>query len=176
MRTCNHSAECGVQLMRTKAASLQAVVLEATLAYGQFATMITSSSAGVERKAWSDINKYDTVSVCVPKNSVFINEGWCRPLNESTRKRLVGLTKRVEERSWERSEDGDRDYQANLTASTVNVSALDYVIRQYIARINETLVRDRRKQAKSVGLQALLKFTNQHLMRSSSSGAITPAR
>lgn len=74
------------------------------------------------------------------------------------------------------SEDGDRDYEANLRASTVTVSALDYVLCQYIARINETLARDRWKQAKLVGLQALLKFTNKHLMRSTSSVAIAPTR
>lgn len=165
MRAYNPATERIAELVHAKPVTIQVVDLANAIADGQLDLMITSSWTGVETKAWSRLGHYYKVSAWIPKNIVFINKSIFDKLDAASRNALLDLAKQAEERGWKLSENSDREYEAQLTANKINVSTMDFFLRQYLDRIGETLAREWLKQAGHDELKVLLQYTTDRSMR-----------
>lgn len=165
MRAYNPATVRIAELVHARPVSIQVVDLTKAIADGQLELMITSSSTGVETKAWTRLGHYYKVSAWIPKNIVFINKAAFEKLDATSRVTLLDLARSAEERGWKLSENSDREYEAQLAANKINVSTMDFFIRQYLDRIGEKLAREWLKQAGNDELKVLLQYTTNRSIR-----------
>lgn len=165
MRAYNPATVRIAELVQAKPVSIQVVDLAQAINEGRLDLMITSSGTGVETKAWTRLKNYYKVSAWIPKNIVFIRKSIFDKFDEPTRNTLISLAKKAEERGWKLSEARDREYEAQLVAHKVNVSSMDFMIRQYLDRIGENLAREWLKSAGQDELKILLQYTTDRTTR-----------
>jgi TRAP-type C4-dicarboxylate transport system substrate-binding protein len=159
MRTYNPASKRIAELIRAKPVTIQVVDLEKAIVGGQLDLMLTSSWTGVETKAWQRMKHYYKVTAWIPKNIVFINKAIFDKLDEDSRQQLHRAAAVAEKRGWAMSRSSDDEYEAQLTARKVNVSTMEFFLRQYLDRIGETLAREWLKSAGSEELKVLLQYT-----------------
>lgn len=169
MRAYNPATVRIAELVHAKPVTIQVVDLGQAIADGRLDLMITSSWTGVETKAWTRMGHYYKVSAWIPKNIVFINQAIFDKLDASSRAALLELAISAEERGWAMSENSDRAYEAQLAANKIDVSTMDFFMRQYLDRIGETLAREWLKQAGHDELKILLQYTTERSMQKSAS-------
>lgn len=167
MRAYNPATERVAQLIRAKPVTIQVVNLAQAIEEGALDLMITSSGTGVETRAWTRLGYYYKVNAWIPKNVVFLRTAIFNKLDAASRSTLLRLARQAEERGWKLSEISDRDYEALLAAKKINVSTMDFFIRQYLDRIGENLAREWLKEAGHDELKVLLKYTTDRSMRAS---------
>ncbi|OGB23789.1 MAG: hypothetical protein A3I66_21215 [Burkholderiales bacterium RIFCSPLOWO2_02_FULL_57_36] len=161
MRAYNPATVRIAELVHARPVSIQVVDLAKAIADGQLELMITSSSTGVETKAWTRLGHYYKVNAWIPKNIVFINKTTFGKLDAASRTILLDLARNAEERGWKLSENSDREYEAQLAANKINVSTMDFFMRQYLDRIGEKLAREWLKQAGNDEWKVLLQYTTE---------------
>lgn len=167
MRTYNHASKRIAELIHAKPVTIQVVDLEKAIADGDLDLMLTSSWTGVEAKAWQRLQHYYKVSAWIPKNIVFVNKAIFDKLDKTSQKQLLGLARTAEQRGWEMSRNSDQKYEDLLAAHNINVSTMDFFLRQYLDRIGETLAREWLKRAGGEELQVLLQYTSNRSLRHS---------
>ncbi len=169
MRAYSPATERIAELVHAKPVTIQVVELTKAIENGKLDLMITSSLTGVETKAWTRLGHYYKVSAWIPKNVVFINKAIFDKLDAKSRATLLELADSAEQRGWKMSENIDREYETQLAANKINVSTMDFFIRQYLDRIGETLAREWLKQAGDNELKILLQYTTERSMQRSTS-------
>lgn len=164
MRTFNPATEQIARLVRATPVSVQAVDLENVVAQRGLDLMITSSSTGVDSKAWTGFTHYYKATVYIPKNIVFVNKAVLEKLSEEQRNKVMKLAQEAEQRGWEASQQNDRENEAKLGQRDMNVSTLDFHMRQYLDRVGENVARQWLKDAGPDALQVLLRYTTERSM------------
>jgi TRAP-type C4-dicarboxylate transport system substrate-binding protein len=165
MRSYNHATERISELVGATPVTIQVVELTKAIAEGKLDMMLTSSSTGVDTKAWTNLRHYYQVNAWLPKNMVFISKKVFDGLDADTKKKLFDAARIAEQRGWRLSENTDREFEAQLVANKVNVSSVDPFIRRYLDRIGENLAREWLKQAGQDELNILLKYTTDRSMK-----------
>jgi len=164
MRSYNPATNRIAELVHAQPVKIEVVDLTTAIAAGKLDMMLTSSWTGVETRAWSSLHYYYKVSAWIPKNMVFISDKVFDALDKDTRDQLIRLANVAEERGWKMSQNSDQAYENQLVANKVNVSTLDFFIRQYLDRIGESLAREWLKRAGHEELMVLLQYTTNRSM------------
>jgi TRAP-type C4-dicarboxylate transport system substrate-binding protein len=165
MRVYNPASERISQLVGATPVTIQVVDLTSAIAEGKLDLMLTSSWTGVDTKAWSNLRYYYQVNAWFPKNMVFISKKIFDQLDAETQKKLMNAAEVAEQRGWKLSQSTDREFENQLIANKIQVSAMDPYIRRYLDRIGENLAREWLKQAGNDELNVLLKYTTDRSMR-----------
>jgi TRAP-type C4-dicarboxylate transport system substrate-binding protein len=165
MRVYNPASERISQLVGATPVTIQVVDLTSAIAEGKLDLMLTSSWTGVDTKAWSNLRYYYQVNAWFPKNMVFISKKIFDQLDAETQKKLMNAAEVAEQRGWNLSQSTDREFENQLIANKIQVSAMDPYIRRYLDRIGENLAREWLKQAGNDELNVLLKYTTDRSMR-----------
>jgi len=165
MRTYNPATERIAELIRATSVMIQLVDLAKAMSEERFDLMLTSSWSGVETKAWTKFQHYYKVNAWIPKNVLFINKKVFDNLEVDMQKLLLEQAAAAERRGWRLSQESDREYENQLAANRMQVSTMDFFIRQYLDRIGETLAREWLKQAGQDELKVLLQYTTERSMK-----------
>jgi TRAP-type transport system periplasmic protein len=165
MRSYNDATKRIAEHLKLRPVAIQAVDLGKAIADDSLDVMITSSTTGVETRAWSALNHYYKVNAWIPKNIVFINKATFSALDADTRQKLLDAARASEERGWRQSESSDARYEVALSANKMNISHLDPLIRRYLDRIGENLAREWLKKAGREELMVLLTYTTDRSMK-----------
>lgn len=165
MRSYSPATERIAELIGAKPVTIQAVDLSKAIYDERLDLMITSSSTGVDTKAWSALKHYYKVTAWIPKNIVFIDQKQYSSLDKENRKKVGDAARMAEERGWRMSQDSDLRAESQLAANKINVSTIDFIIRSYLDRLGETLAREWLKKAGNDELSVLLKYTTERSTR-----------
>lgn len=159
MRVYSPSTERIAQLLGARPVTFQVIDLGKALAAGRIELMLTSSWTGVDTRAWSSMKHYYKVNAWLPKNMVFLSKSVFDALSPADRKQMLDAAKVAEARGWQMSQDSDIDYEKQLKSNGIKVSGLDFMLRNHLDRIGETLAREWLKKAGVNEMKVLLKYT-----------------
>jgi TRAP-type C4-dicarboxylate transport system substrate-binding protein len=159
MRVYTPATERIAQLLGARPVTFQVIDLGKALAAGRIELMLTSSWTGVDTHAWSSMKYYYKVNAWLPKNMVFMSKELYNGLSEADRKQLLNAAKTAETRGWQMSQDSDAEYEKQLKANGIKVAGLDFMIRNYLDRVGETVAREWLKKAGVDEMNVLLKYT-----------------
>ena len=165
MRSYNPATERIAELLGARPVPIQSVDLPKAIAEEKFDLMITSSSTGVETRAWTGLKHYYKVSAWVPKNMVFMDKKLFDRLSAETQKKIAEAARAAEERGWRLSHESNLNAESQLAANKVNVSTIDFIIRSYLDRLGESVAREWLKKAGNEELGVLLKYTTERSTR-----------
>lgn len=165
MRAYNPATERIAQLIHAKPISVQAVNLNKAISGGELDLMFTSSTTGVESVAWQGLQHYYKVTAWIPKNIVFISKASFGTLDKDSQQQLLRLAEVAEKRGWQMSQSSDKEFESQLAGNKMNISTMDFFIRQYFDRIGETLAREWLKEAGNEELKILLQYTANRSLR-----------
>jgi TRAP-type C4-dicarboxylate transport system substrate-binding protein len=159
MRVYNPTTERIAELIGARPASIQVIDLGKALSSKRIGLMLTSSWTGVDTRAWSAMKYYYKVNAWLPKNMVFISKAVYEALSPEDQKAILQAAGVAEVRGWQMSQASDEDYVKQLKANGIKVAGLDFMIRNYLDRVGETVAREWLKKAGVDELKALLKYT-----------------
>ncbi|WP_292936755.1 TRAP transporter substrate-binding protein [Noviherbaspirillum sp.] len=165
MRSYGPATERIAELIGARPMTIQAVDLEKAIAEEKLDLILTSSSTGVDTRAWTTLKHYYKVSAWIPKNMVFIDRKLYDGLDTRTREKLDEAARSAEERGWRLSQESNQSAENQLAANKVSVSTIDFIIRSYLDRLGETLAREWLKKAGNDELSVLLKYTTERSAR-----------
>jgi TRAP-type transport system periplasmic protein len=165
MRSYSPATERIAELVGAKPITIQSVDLTKAIAEEKLDLMITSSSTGIDTKAWSTLKHYYRVTAWIPKNMVFMNKKLFDSLKPVVQKSIIDAAHKAEERGWRLSQENNRSAEAELAANRIQVSTIDFVIRSYLDRIGESLAREWLKKAGADELGVLLRYTTERSSR-----------
>lgn len=161
MRTYNGATDRIAELIQARPVTIQAIALQPAIADGALDLMLTSSSTGVEARAWRGLRYYYKVNAWIPKNTVFIRKEQFDKLDKNSQIQLLQLARVAEERGWNMSQAADKADESRLASNRVAISTMDFFIRQYLDRLGETLAREWLKHAGDAELEVLLCYTSR---------------
>ncbi len=165
MRAYNPATVRIAELVKATPITIQVVDLAKAISEERLDLMITSSWTGVETQAWTKLTHYYKVSAWIPKNVVFVSKRAFDSLDPESREKLLALARTAEKRGWKLSRNSDQEYEDRLAANKINVSTMDFFLRQYLDRIGENLAREWIKEAGSDQLGVLLRYTSERSMK-----------
>jgi TRAP-type C4-dicarboxylate transport system substrate-binding protein len=159
MRAYSPGTERIAQLIGARPVTVQVMDLGKALAARRVELMLTSSWTGVDTRAWSAMKYYYKVNAWLPKNMVFISKQIFDGLSAGDRKLLLDAAKTAEARGWQMSQESDAEYEKQLKANGIKIAGLDFMIRNYLDRVGETVAREWLKKAGVNEMKVLLKYT-----------------
>lgn len=165
MRTYSPATQRIAELMGAVPVTIQLADLPKAMEEGKFDVMLTSSSSGVETKAWTKMPYYYRVSAWIPKNVVFINSKVFDKLDAETKSKVVEAAKVAEQRGWKVSREKDANNESELAANKMEIATIDPFLRKSLDRYGETLTREWLKKAGGEELTVLLKYTTDRSMK-----------
>lgn len=100
-----YNAQLEEMAVQANAAPVQIEVPDIPQAFatGQVEAMITSSSTGVNSKAWDFLSHFSPINAWLPKNVVVVNKRVFDGLDDATRAALLDAAAKAEARGWEMS-------------------------------------------------------------------------
>jgi TRAP-type C4-dicarboxylate transport system substrate-binding protein len=165
MRVYTPTTERIAQLLGARPVTFQVIDLGKAIAAKRIELMLTSSWTGVDTHAWSSMKYYYKVNAWLPKNMVFISKAIFDGLSPSDRKLLLDAARTAETRGWQMSQESDAEYEKQLKANGIKVAGLDFMIRNHLDRIGETVAREWLKKAGVNEMKVLLKYTVERSAR-----------
>lgn len=159
MRVYTPATERIAQLLGARPVTFQVIDLGKALAAGRIELMLTSSWTGVDTRAWRSMKYYYRINAWLPKNMVFLSKRVFDGLSEADRKQLLDAADVAERRGWQMSQESDAEYERELKNNGIKVAGLDFMIRNYLDRIGETVAREWLKKAGANEMKVLLKYT-----------------
>ena len=165
MRSYNPASERIAELAMANAVPVQAIDLEKALAADKLDLMITSSSTGVEARAWSRMTYYYRANAWIPKNIVFISQKIFLALTPGLQQKVMQAAQQAEQRGWEMSKNSDATYENQLRQNKVRIERVDAMLRNNLDRLGEQFVREWLKTASNEDIAVLLKYTTDRSMK-----------
>lgn len=153
------------ELVGAKPVTIQAAELSKAIADDKVDLMLTSSSTGVDTKAWSKMKYYYKVVAWIPKNIVFINNKFFTKLSSNAQLQIMQEAATAEARGWVASQQSDATNETMLKSKNTNVAQMDYVIRTYLDRIGEKLSREWLASAGTEKMMVLLDYTTKRSLK-----------
>jgi TRAP-type C4-dicarboxylate transport system substrate-binding protein len=124
-------------------------------ATGAVEAMITSSSTGVDSKAWDYLTHYYDIQAWLPKNIVFVNERAFRRLTEAQQTAVVQAAEAAERRGWEMSRQETETRTRQLRENGIRVSAPSPELVAGLRRVGEQMIAEWRQAAGAEGATVL---------------------
>jgi len=124
-------------------------------ATGAVEAMITSSSTGVDSKAWDYLTHYYDIQAWLPKNVVFVNERSFRRLTEAQQAAVLQAAEAAERRGWEMSRQETETRTRQLRENGIQVNAPSPELVAGLRRVGEQMIAEWRQAAGAEGAAVL---------------------
>ena len=160
-RTYNAATERFAQLAGAMPTQVEVPDIPQAFATGRVAGMITSSTTGVNSKAWDYLSHYTDTRAFLPKNIIVVNTNALDVLDASDRAAILQAAKRAEERGWAMSmAETDKQTHA-LGDNGLVVSEPSASLRADLSRIGEQMTREWVARAGTAGTDLLTRFEEE---------------
>ena len=167
MRSYNTTTERVAQIIGASPITIQAVELAKAIADKKIDLMLTSSSTGVDSKAWSSMKHYYKVNAWIPKNIVFINRTVFAKLSLDHQKKILAAAAEAETRGWKLCKEKDAEFEAQLVSHGITVTSIDPLIRNKLDRAGEQLMREKLKTISAKDARALAQILIEYTIKKS---------
>jgi TRAP-type C4-dicarboxylate transport system substrate-binding protein len=142
MRAYNPYTTKIAQMVKAQPVTIQLAELGQALATGAVDNFLTSSASGVDSKLYEQTKYFYIVNGWLPRNATVVNKKAFDALDKATQDAVVAAGKAAEERGWAASRAKDAGYIAELTKQGMTTGQPSNEIRDGLAKIGDTMVRD----------------------------------
>jgi TRAP-type C4-dicarboxylate transport system substrate-binding protein len=142
MRAYNPYTTKIAQMVKAQPVTIQLAELGQALATGAVDNFLTSSASGVDSKLYEQTKYFYIVNGWLPRNATVVNKKAFDALDKATQDAVVAAGKAAEERGWAASRAKDTGYIAELTKQGMTTGQPSNEIRDGLAKIGDTMVRD----------------------------------
>ena len=142
MRAYNPYTTKIAQMVKAQPVTIQLAELGQALATGAVDNFLTSSASGVDSKLYEQTKYFYIVNGWLPRNATVVNKKAFDALDKATQDAVVAAGKAAEERGWAASRAKDAGYIAELTKQGMSTGQPSNEIRDGLAKIGDTMVRD----------------------------------
>lgn len=168
-RTYNAATERFAQLAGAAPTQVEVPDIAQAFATGRVEGMITSSTTGVNSKAWDYLGYYTDTRAFLPKNIVVVNTDTFNALTEAQKRAVRAAAARAEERGWQLSlEETSRQTQA-LAENGINVTTPSAELASALAEIGSSMAGEWVSRAQNRGAALLERFRAAQSATASSS-------
>lgn len=151
MRAYNPATTRIAQLLKAQPVTIQLAELGQALATGGVQNFLTSSASGVESKLHEQVKYFYPVSAWLPRNATVVSQKAFDALDKPTQDALLKAAAAAEQRGWATSEKLDGEYQKELAAKGMTISAPSDSVKKELAAIGETMTAEWLKTAGAEG-------------------------
>lgn len=151
MRAYNPATTRIAQLLKAQPVTIQLAELGQALATGGVQNFLTSSASGVESKLHEQVKYFYPVSAWLPRNATVVSQKAFDALDKPTQDALLKAAAAAEQRGWATSEKLDGEYQKELAAKGMTISAPSDSVKKELAAIGETMTAEWLKTAGADG-------------------------
>jgi TRAP-type C4-dicarboxylate transport system substrate-binding protein len=156
MRAYSPQTERLAQLAGAVPTQVEVPDLAQAFTTGRVNAMITSTSTGVNTKAWDYLKYFYEVNAFLPKNIVVVNKKAFEALDAGTQKAVLDAAAKAETRGWEMSEADHTAQRKVLEQNGIKVSAGSDALRASLREIGKQMGAEWGKEAGAEG-EAVLK-------------------
>jgi TRAP-type C4-dicarboxylate transport system substrate-binding protein len=151
MRAYNPATTRIAQLLKAQPVTIQLAELGQALATGGVQNFLTSSASGVESKLHEQVKYFYPVSAWLPRNATVVSQKAFDALDKPMQDALLKAAAAAEQRGWATSEKLDGEYQKELAAKGMTISAPSDSVKKELAAIGETMTAEWLKTAGAEG-------------------------
>lgn len=151
MRAYNPATTRIAQLLKAQPVTIQLAELGQALATGGVQNFLTSSASGVESKLHEQVKYFYPVSAWLPRNATVVSQKAFDALDKPMQDALLKAAAAAEQRGWATSEKLDGEYQKELAAKGMTISAPSDSVKKELAAIGETMTAEWLKTAGADG-------------------------
>ena len=154
-RTYNAATERFAQLAGAVPTQVEVPDIPQAFATGRVAGMITSSTTGVNSKAWDYLSHYTDTRAFLPKNIIVVNTDSLNALEDSDRSALLAAAARAEARGWEMSRAETDKQTQSLADNGIVVDFPTDALRQALSRIGSEMADEWVERAGGAGARLI---------------------
>lgn len=141
-RTYNAATERFAQLAGAVPTQIEVPDIAQAFATGRVEGMITSSTTGVNSKAWDYLGYYYDTRAFLPKNVVVVNTRALEALPEDHRQAILDAAVRAEERGWQMSMRETEVQTSTLAENGIAVSPPSAELAEALGRIGQQMAEE----------------------------------
>ncbi|MBS9777904.1 MAG: TRAP transporter substrate-binding protein [Gammaproteobacteria bacterium] len=157
-RTYNAITAELASLLGADAKNVQYSDLAKEFSGGGLDIMMTSSTGGVNLKAWNYVKNYTKIDASFPKNIVFINKDIWESLDSNTQAAIKESAKQAEKHGWELSKSEQKNNELILSENGIEVSQPKKTLKQLLLRVGQKLDSEWRQKADDNSLKVMKEF------------------
>ncbi len=150
-RAYNTTTERIAQLTGAIPTQIEVPDIPQAFSTGRVQAMITSSSTGVNSKAWDYLKYYYDLQAWLPKDIIFVNKDAFDKLDDKTRSALLEAAAQAEKRGWELSKQENRTQLEVLARNGIKVEKPNAQLEASFRKIGETMTEEWVKRAGPAG-------------------------
>lgn len=150
-RAYNTTTERIAQLTGAIPTQIEVPDIPQAFSTGRVQAMITSSSTGVNSKAWDYLKYYYDLQAWLPKDIIFVNKDAFDKLDDKTRSALLEAAAQAEKRGWELSKQENRTQLEVLARNGIKVEKPSAQLEASFRKIGETMTEEWVKRAGPAG-------------------------
>lgn len=150
-RAYNTTTERIAQLTGAIPTQIEVPDIPQAFSTGRVQAMITSSSTGVNSKAWDYLKYYYDLQAWLPKDIIFVNKDAFDKLDDKTRSALLEAAAQAEKRGWELSKEENRTQLEVLARNGIKVEKPSAQLEASFRKIGETMTEEWVKRAGPAG-------------------------
>ncbi|MEM9358400.1 MAG: TRAP transporter substrate-binding protein [Pseudomonadota bacterium] len=162
-RTYNAAKERLAQLAGAVPTQIEVPDIPQAFSTGRVQGMITSSTTGVNAKAWDFLDHYYDTRAFLPKNVIVVNTRALEALTTEQRNAVFAAAARAEERGWEMSREETSVQTRALGENGITVSDPSPSLRRALNEIGEKMAAEWAARAGSSGAILLDEFRKMQL-------------
>jgi TRAP-type C4-dicarboxylate transport system substrate-binding protein len=141
-RTYNAATSRLAQLVKAVPTQIEVPDIPTAFATGRVEAMITSSSTGVDSKAWDFLTHFHDLQGWQPRNIVLANKSAFDGLTADRRKALTDAAKAAEDRGWATSEKETVDKTKVLADNKIVVVQPTPELKKALQEVGATMARE----------------------------------
>lgn len=157
-RTYNAATERLAQLAGAVPTQIEVPDIPQAFSTGRVEGMITSSTTGVNAKAWDFLDHYYDTQAFLPKNVIVVNTQALDSLPQDQREAVLAAAARAEERGWEMSRQETEVQTRTLGDNGIAVAEPSPSLRRALNQIGETMAAEWADRAGNTGAELLDEF------------------
>ncbi|MEL6477164.1 MAG: TRAP transporter substrate-binding protein [Pseudomonadota bacterium] len=169
-RTYNAATERLAQLAGAVPTQIEVPDIPQAFTTGRVEAMITSSTTGVNSKAWDFLGYYYDTRAFLPKNVIVVNSRAFQSLTEEQRQAVLDAAARAEERGWELSQEETSVQTRTLGENGITVSDPSPEMQDALDKIGAQMADEWVERAGADG-EALLEAFRKMLIAQNDSSA-----
>lgn len=146
------------QLAGAAPTQVEAPDIPQAFATGQVEAMITSSSTGVDSRAWDFLTHYYDIQAWLPKNIVIVNQAAFRRLDQAQQQAVMRAAEAAERRGWEMSRQETETRTRQLRENGIRVNAPSPELVAGLQRIGQQMIEEWQRAAGADGAAVLQAF------------------
>lgn len=157
-RTYNAATERLAQLAGAVPTQIEVPDIPQAFSTGRVQGMITSSSTGVNAKAWDFIDYYYDTQAFLPKNVIVVNTRALESLTQEQRDAVFAAAARAEDRGWKMSRQETEIQTRTLSENGIKVADPSPALRRALNAIGDQMAAEWADRAGVDGVALLEEF------------------